>query len=535
MRTGAEYRESLRDGRNVWVMGEGRIDDVTTHPATSAMVEEYVAWYDRQNDPEWQDILLTPPDSSGARMPLAYVLPKSPDDLRRMGRSYAATLFLSAGNITHDAAYGNLIALGILDCTQRMNVSEEEIANAAAYRESIARTGRYLTFCAGTATVGYRFREDPNERAALWIVKETDAGVVITGKVGMHTSPPFAEDIYIGGLCGVKRGDHTATFVVPVNAPGVTVVCRKIAARHPNRFIAPLSSRFDELDGQLWLNEVFVPWERVFRTELAPDESGARRPDPTRRGIAEWLFWHQLYCWLAKGEFTLGIALACTDAMRLREDPQTQEYLTDMVVDVQTVRSCLTAAELDPIFTEAGYAAPNNSHIAAGSIAMQKVRQRLTEMLRILPGSSMVVAPSDADLADPAMAAGFEESFGGGGYSALQRSALLQMAWDHIASGLDGRESAFELHCNGGIPMWRAQARSRFADYTDLANGVLKLLDVEMPALDLESMRQVPRPQRRQVTPQGSAPASTNGTTPATDERTPVETDAGQRSAANRA
>ena len=60
MRTGAEYREALRDGRKVFVMGEGRVDDVTTHPATRAMVEQYVAWYDRHFDPAWVDLLLTP-------------------------------------------------------------------------------------------------------------------------------------------------------------------------------------------------------------------------------------------------------------------------------------------------------------------------------------------------------------------------------------------------------------------------------------------------------------------------------------------
>ena len=58
MRTGADYRAALRDGRKVFVMGEGRIDDVTTHPATSAMVEQYVAWYDRHFDPLWADTLL---------------------------------------------------------------------------------------------------------------------------------------------------------------------------------------------------------------------------------------------------------------------------------------------------------------------------------------------------------------------------------------------------------------------------------------------------------------------------------------------
>jgi 4-hydroxyphenylacetate 3-monooxygenase len=33
--------------------------------------------------------------------------------------------------------------------------------------------------------------------------------------------------------------------------------------------------------------------------------------------MASWLFWHQLYCWLSKAEFTLGLALACTHAMGL--------------------------------------------------------------------------------------------------------------------------------------------------------------------------------------------------------------------------
>ncbi len=95
MRTGAEYREALRDGRRVWVMGEGLVDDVTTHPATSAMVEEYVAWYDRHFDPAWQDILLAPPAPAAKRDRLGLPLPKTSDDLIGMGRSFAKTIFLS--------------------------------------------------------------------------------------------------------------------------------------------------------------------------------------------------------------------------------------------------------------------------------------------------------------------------------------------------------------------------------------------------------------------------------------------------------
>src|SRR5439155_741049 len=175
-----------------------------------------------------------------------------------------ATIFLSAGNITHTPAYGNLIALGILDASQQRYVSSEQIAHIAAYRELIGRTGRFLTFSAGAATIGFRFREDPLERAAVRVVRETDAGLVLSGKVGMHTSPAYAEDVYVGAHCAVDRGPHRASFIVPVNAPGVTILCRKISARHPNPFIAPLSSRYDELDGQMWLENVLVPWERIF-------------------------------------------------------------------------------------------------------------------------------------------------------------------------------------------------------------------------------------------------------------------------------
>jgi aromatic ring hydroxylase len=487
LRTGAEYRAALRDGRKVWVVGEGRVEDVTTHPATRAMVDEYVAWYDRHLDPACQDRLLSPPDVAGNRLPWGYVLPKTSDDLVAMGKSFAATTFLSAGNITHTPAYGCLIALGILGEVQARNASPQQSVNATAYREEIARSGRFLTFSAGAATIGARMRPDPQDRIALRIVRETDSGLVISGKIGMHTSPPYAEDIYIGAHNGIDFQGHRASFVVPVNAPGVTVICRRISVHHANPFMAPLSSRYDELDGQMWLEDVHVPWERVFLVDPSPDR------------IARWLFWHQLYCWLSKAEFTLGLALACSHALGLTGHDITINYVLDLMTDVQTVRSCQTAAERDPQFTAAGYCFPNECHLAAGSIAMLKARPGMSEMLRIVPGSSLVVAPGDTDLVAPEVAAGLEESFSGGGYSALQRSALLQMAWDHVSSALDGRESAFELHANGGIPAWRGRLRRGFEDYNALANGVLRQLSVAMPELDLSHIRNAPLAPRRVV------------------------------------
>lgn len=494
MRTGADYRDTLRsDGRKVWVLGEGRVDDVTTHPATSAMVEEYVAWYDRHLDPEWQDTLIAPASAGRERSAWAYVLPKNSQDLVGMGRSFAKTLFVSAGNITHTPAYGHLISMGVLTAVEESNVAEKQIADAAAYRGLIADTGRFLTFCGGAATIGFRLRPDPAERAALKIERETDAGVVISGRLGMHTSPAFAEDVYVGALTGAKIGEHCASFIVPVAAPGVTTICRKLAARGGSAFAAPLTRRFDELDGQMWLEDVFIPWERVFLVEPSPEP------------IATWLLWHHLYGWLAKAEFTLGLALALADAMGLKEHQQTVEYLIDLVAEVQTVRSCLTAAERDPSFTVGGNCYANYTHLMPGGLAILKARQRISEILRIVPGSSLVVAPTDSDLADPELAAGLEETFGGGGYTARQRAALLQLAADHVSSALDARESAFELHASGGIPAWRGRLRRVFPSYSELANAVLRAIDLPMPEIDVASIPAAPLAPRRVNTP--TAPA----------------------------
>src|SRR5215813_12435713 len=354
MRTGGEYREALRDGRRVRVMGEGWVEDVTTHPATQAMVEEYALWYDRHLDPEWQDLLLAPPDAAGKRVPWAYVLPRSSEDLLGMGRSFAKTTFLSGGNITHTPAYGNLIQLGVLTAVQAVGAPDQHIAEALAYREDIARTGRFLTFCGGAPIIGQRMNPDPKERVSLKLVRETDAGIVIRGKLGMHTSPAYVEDVYIGALSRLEIGGHPTGFIVPVNAPGVTTLCQKIATRDQNPFVSPLSSRYDELDGQMWLDDVFVPWERVFFV------------DPSPEAIPRWLRWHHLRGWLAKAEFTLGLALALTDAMKLTRNDATVGYVVDLIAEVQVVRSCLIAAEHDPEFTPSGYCVPRHAHLAAG-------------------------------------------------------------------------------------------------------------------------------------------------------------------------
>ncbi|MEX2319386.1 MAG: 4-hydroxyphenylacetate 3-hydroxylase N-terminal domain-containing protein, partial [Bauldia sp.] len=69
--TGAEYLESLNDGREVYIYGE-RVKDVTTHPAFRNTARMAARLYDGLHDPKRMDKLLTPTDTGNGGMTHAY-------------------------------------------------------------------------------------------------------------------------------------------------------------------------------------------------------------------------------------------------------------------------------------------------------------------------------------------------------------------------------------------------------------------------------------------------------------------------------
>ena len=301
-----------------------------------------------------------------------------------------------------------MIALGTLNVLKRLNNSSEEIEAAEEYLEYISKSGRFLTYAGGGPLIGTRLGPDESERVALRLVSESAEGIVVSGKIQMHTSTPFAEDLLISTRNDMPQGSgRHLWFIVPVNATGLRVVSRRAVAKHKNPFLSPLSSRFDELDSMVWMENVFVPRSRVFTGEP---------PNRNRRHglvLVCWMLWHHSYGWLAKAELTLALGLTMAEMMGLKDNPQTIEQLVELTVNVQTTRTCMTAAELDPETTASGYALPNQLHVASAGVNTLRVRQRMAEILRGLPGSSLINVPADTDFADPTMAAELEDAFGG--------------------------------------------------------------------------------------------------------------------------
>ena len=91
IRTGDDYRESIRDGRQVWIDGE-RVDDVTTHPFFKPIVDVRARIYDLAHLPETRDVMTYLEPGTGERNAVG---PKLPKNARRLafetvGRRYRA-------------------------------------------------------------------------------------------------------------------------------------------------------------------------------------------------------------------------------------------------------------------------------------------------------------------------------------------------------------------------------------------------------------------------------------------------------------
>jgi len=77
IRTGNEYRDSLRDGRQVWIDGE-KVKDVTEHRAFKPIVDIRARIYDMAHEAEFQDTMSYA--DGDERNCVAHALPKSRAD-----------------------------------------------------------------------------------------------------------------------------------------------------------------------------------------------------------------------------------------------------------------------------------------------------------------------------------------------------------------------------------------------------------------------------------------------------------------------
>src|SRR5918997_1124461 len=91
IRNGDEYRESIRDDRDVWVNGQ-RVADVTTHPMFKPLVDIRARIYDMAQENATRDVMTTADPLTGEHFAIGLQLPRSREDWQAKRRAVDAVM-----------------------------------------------------------------------------------------------------------------------------------------------------------------------------------------------------------------------------------------------------------------------------------------------------------------------------------------------------------------------------------------------------------------------------------------------------------
>ncbi|HZR97357.1 MAG TPA: 4-hydroxyphenylacetate 3-hydroxylase N-terminal domain-containing protein [Chloroflexota bacterium] len=436
IRRGAEYLDSLRDGREVWLRGE-RVD-VTADPRLAGCAHAFAELYDLQHDPALAARLTMPSPESGEPVSLAYLLPRTVDDLIRKREMIAFLARHTGGVVGRLPEYIANVVLGLYDVRETLGAEDPAFA---------ANATTYFAYCRERdLCVSLGFVDPQRDRGRpsgdfefLRVVAERADGIVVRGAKGVATLAPYANEFICLSL--PREGmtpDHVVHFAVPIATPGLKIVCREpLAPRYPDEH--PLAARYDEMDAWVILDDVFVPQERVFYRRRV-DRIGA-----LHKQILAWGYHHNVVRMVVKAEVLLGLCLGMADYLGTRQVPHVQEGLADAICYLETLRALMHEAERNPVASASGLALPNPTQITIARVYGVEREPRILHVVRELCSSGILMAPAAADLASPALGGYLYRYLVGKDERAPERFRLLKLAWDYAVDSFGSRQLLFDM------------------------------------------------------------------------------------------
>ncbi len=320
IRTGTQFLEGLRDDRRVFMDGE-RIADVTRDPRLAGAARSLAELYDMQHDPALAGTMTFTSPLSGDPVSLSYIEPRSVDDLIRRRGMIKTWMDATCGMFGRSPDFLAVMLTGLAAAATEFGYREPRLADHLRGYHAFARES---DLCMTHTLLNPQVdRSRPVERQekdlAAKIVKETDAGIVVTGARMVATLCAYSDELLVLPSTFLATSPDAAPyafgFAIPVATPGLRFVCRPSVV-HQNAASPmdyPLSSRLDEGDGLAIFDNVLVPWERVF---IHRDPEMCNGLFQRTRAMPQVM--HQTSIKnLAKAEFMLALGLAIARATNI--------------------------------------------------------------------------------------------------------------------------------------------------------------------------------------------------------------------------
>jgi 4-hydroxyphenylacetate 3-monooxygenase len=477
-RTGAEYLRGLQEQeREIWLRGE-RVKDVTTHPGLANGARAIAALYDQQHEPSLRDEMTYLSPTSGDRLGLSFIVPRTREELARRGAMMLRWARTTCGMMGRSPDFMNVTFAAWAAAAKYFARGRPEFGeNMRRYYEYISEHDLTLTHSLinlqRSRTVSGVF--NLQEGTALQVVRETDAGIVVHGARILATLGPLADEI---AVYSPRVARHTEThspfalnFAIPCGTPGLKFQCRDSFDLGRSHFEHPLGSRFEEMDCVVFFDNVLVPWERVF---LLGDVDLLNNTATVTHSMTHTA--HQGAAKnLAKCEFVLGVALLMTKTLGNAHLPHTEERIGELILYTELMRACLRAAEADATLDEWGVMCPAPLPAESTRNLFMTAYPRMIEILQLLGSSSFMITPTEADFSGP-LGPEIEQYLATDTTNARERVKLFRLAWDVAGSAFGSRQVLYERFF-ASDPLTRARALAALYPKDETMARVQEFLD----------------------------------------------------------
>ena len=370
LRTGEQYREGIRDGREVWIDGE-RVKDVTKHPAFKPIVDVKARMYDIQHEPAHKDVFGY---SEGKdRNPLLLKLPHTQQDWWDKWNAIDVFFKDIKGVVTRvgDETIGEMWSL--YDGREVLNKIDPRFSQNIDSHIKRVLADDLFHVSANTDPKGDRSKrpQDQDPDMMCHVVKETDAGIIIRG-AKYETAAAYADQAFlkptVGAWADEKLSDYALGCIVKMGAPGVKHICRSGFAGRGSKEDYPLKDVFFHR---------FTEGARYIRGTL-------------HRYSAFPYVLRVLYT----ADMMIGAAMWNCKQTGLDKMQSVKEKLADMVAYREGIRAHLAASIALAEKSPGGLLMPNQSLLYAGRIHACANLPQIMHIARELCGGQLCVTPN---------------------------------------------------------------------------------------------------------------------------------------------
>jgi 4-hydroxybutyryl-CoA dehydratase/vinylacetyl-CoA-Delta-isomerase len=441
LRSEADYRESLRDGRRVFYRGE-LVANVAEHAVLRSAVDHASLDYAMAEDPAMRPMVVTKSGSSRY-----FEIPRTAEDL--LARSALIEMSTRAGKtlvvLIKEIGSDALFALTALAETFGPPYAERIEAFF-----NYCRVNDLALAVAQTDPKGDRSlppSSQPNPDAYLRIVERRPDGVVVRG-AKVHTSVSVnANELIVLPTRAMADADsdYAVAFAVPIDTPGLTLVASpylatsgKLEAEHP------LSAGRKMVETTTIFDDVFVPHERLF---LAGEWQHA---GALARGFVEFHRFTAVSYKLPLVDALVGAALLAARVNGLERVGHVRDKLAWLIAYAETLRAMTHhAAARNRLFSDV--AIPDALLVNIAKLQFAQGLHTAFQHSQDIAGGLLVTYPAAEDLEHPEYGEALQRYLAGAAGSGRDRLRVMTLISDLTTGEYGGYQAVLAVHAEGSI------------------------------------------------------------------------------------